>query len=274
MNTNILSADKDPMGAAILDYQTKGKAGKLRVFSSMFEEDEMPVKHLFRSFKEMPKLEQAALELAQGNVLDVGAGAGCHALALQKRMQEDVLDAKMNKQQITSVKAIDISPLSCEAMKKRDVKQVECINLFDTHLTNEKATNHESGFDTILLLMNGTGIAGKIANLPILFQRLKALLNTNGQILIDSSDLKYIYENEDGSFDINLNGAYYGEVDYQMVYDGIKDKTTPNIPIKGEPFDWLYVDFPLLKSIAESCGMHCELVAEGEHYDYLARITK
>ena len=227
------------MGAAILDYQTKGKAGKLSILSSMFEEDEMPVKHLFRNLEEMPMLEQKALSLAKGKVLDVGAGAGCHALALQA--------------QSIAVKAIDISPQSYQAMLQRGVKDVECINLFDEHL--------ESGFDTILLLMNGTGIAGKIENLPALFNRLKALLNKDGQILIDSSDIKYIYENEDGSFDINLNAAYYGEVDYQMVY---KD-------VKGDSFDWLYVDFPLLKSIAESCGLHGELIAEGEHYDYLAR---
>lgn len=227
------------MGAAILDYQTKGKAGKLSILSSMFEEDEMPVKHLFRNLEEMPILEQKALNLAKGKVLDVGAGAGCHALALQA--------------QSIAVKAIDISPLSCEAMELRGVMDAECINLFDEHL--------ETGFDTILLLMNGTGIAGKIGNLPALFNRLKALLNKGGQILIDSSDIKYIYENEDGSFDINLNAAYYGEVDYQMVY---KD-------VKGDSFDWLYVDFPLLKSIAESCGLHGELIAEGEHYDYLAR---
>lgn len=227
------------MGAAILDYQTKGKAGKLSILSSMFEEDEMPVKHLFRNLEEMPILEQKALSLAKGKVLDVGAGAGCHALALQA--------------QSIAVKAIDISPQSCQAMLQRGVKDVECINLFDEHL--------ESGFDTILLLMNGTGIAGKIENLPALFNRLKALLNKGGQILIDSSDIKYIYENEDGSFDINLNAAYYGEVDYQIFY---KD-------VKGDSFDWLYVDFPLLKSIAESCGLHGELIAEGEHYDYLAR---
>lgn len=227
------------MGAAILDYQTKGKAGKLSILSSMFEEDEMPVKHLFRNLEEMPILEQKALQLTKGRVLDVGAGAGCHALALQA--------------QSIAVKAIDISPLSCEAMELRGVMDAECINLFDEHL--------ETGFDTILLLMNGTGIAGKIENLPALFNRLKALLNKDGQIIIDSSDIKYIYENEDGSFDINLNAAYYGEVDYQMVY---KD-------VKGDSFDWLYVDFPLLKSIAESCGLHGELIAEGEHYDYLAR---
>ncbi len=241
------------MGAAILDYQTTGKAAKLRVLSSMFEEDEMPVQHLFRTYQDMPKLEQKALDMTQGRVLDVGAGAGCHALALQESGLK--------------VKAIDISPLSCETMKLRGVKDVECINLFDAHLstgTSHQGNPHpESGFDTILLLMNGTGIAGKIANLPTLFNRLKALLNTDGQILIDSSDLKYIYENEDGSFDINLAGAYYGEVDYQMIYK----------EVKGDTFDWLYVDFPLLKSIAESCGLHCQLIAEGAHYDYLARIT-
>lgn len=250
MNTNILSPEKDPMGAAILNFQKKGKANKLRVLSSMFEEDEMPVKHLFRNYEEMPKLEQKALDLAKGKVIDVGAGAGCHALALQEKTEKFL----SSQEAITSVKAIDISPLSCEAMKLRGIKDVECINLFNPSLAN--------GFDTILLLMNGTGIAGKIANLPTLLLRLKSLLNPNGQVLIDSSDLKYIYENEDGSFDLDLNGAYYGEVDYQMVYGDIK----------GEPFDWLYTDYPLLKSIAESCGLHAELVAEGEHYDYLARI--
>lgn len=277
MNTEILSADKDPMGAAILDFQKHGKAARLRVLSSMFEEDEMPVTHLFRSIREMPVLEQKALQLAKGRVLDIGAGSGCHTLELQEKG--------------LAVKAIDISPLSCEAMKLRGVKDAECINLFDPHLSsgnhsevnqeNHSGENQEAhseknqethseknqeqfegGFDTILLMMNGTGIAGKIEHLPALFQRLKALLNPGGQILIDSSDLKYIYENEDGSFDINLNGAYYGEVDYQMIY---KD-------VKGDRFDWLYVDFPLLKSIAETCGLHGELVAEGEHNDYLARI--
>lgn len=228
------------MGAAILDHQRAHKTARLRVLSSMFEEDEMPVAHLFRTWKEMPRLEQEALSLAKGRVLDVGAGAGCHALCLQEKGM--------------SVKAIDISPLSCEAMKLRGINEVECINLFDSRL--------EGSYDTILLLMNGTGIAGKLENLPTLFNRLKKLLNDGGQILIDSSDLKYVYENEDGSFDIDLNGSYYGEVDYQMVYRGIK----------GEPFDWLYVDFPLLKTIAETCGLAADMIVEGDHYDYLARV--
>lgn len=238
----VLPYDKDPMGAAIMDFLQKGKAGKLRVLSSMFDDDEMPVKHLFRKFKDMPMLERKALEMVHGRILDVGAGAGCHALELQNEGK--------------TVKAIDISPLSCEAMRLRGVKDVECINLMDNRLAEE--------YNTILLLMNGTGIAGKAERLPSLLGRLRQLLAPDGQILIDSSNLKYVYEDEDGSFDIDADGSYYGEVDYQMVYG----------KIKGEPFDWLYADFALLASAAASCGLKAELVAEGEHYDYLARIQQ
>lgn len=120
MTNAILSPNNDPMGTAIRDYHQQGKAARLRVLSSMFEEDEMPVAHLFRTLDKMPPLEQRALGMAQGRVLDVGAGAGCHALALQEQGLE--------------VKAIDISPLSCEVMKKRGIKNVECVNLFDQQL--------------------------------------------------------------------------------------------------------------------------------------------
>ena len=240
MEYTTLSPNNDPMGAAIRDYQNNGKASRLRVLSSMFDEDEMPVAHLFRTFNQMPRLEQKALSMAKGRVLDIGAGAGCHALALQERGLE--------------VKAIDISPLSCEVMKERGVKDAECVNLFDPQLQGK--------YDTLLLLMNGTGIAGKLNRLPMLLNRLKELLAEGGQILIDSSDLKYIYENEDGSMDIDLNAPYYGEVDYQMQYKNVK----------GEPFDWLYTDPMLLASISKQCGLNCEIVVEGENYDFLARL--
>jgi SAM-dependent methyltransferase len=229
------------MGSAISDYYKNGRAAHLRVLSSMFEEDEMPIAHLFRSEQEMPQLEKRALTLVRGRVLDVGAGAGCHALALQEHGFE--------------VKAIDVSPLSCDVMKTRGIEDVECVNLFDTQL--------QSKFDTILLLMNGTGIAGKLSRLPLLLNRLKELMAEGAQILIDSSDLKYIYENEDGSMDIDLGGNYYGEVDYQMVYKNVK----------GDSFDWLYVDPTLLTASCKQCGLKCEIIEEGEHYDYLARIT-
>ena len=241
MKYTTIDSIHDPMGAAIRDYHLRGKAARLRVMSSMFDEDEMPVDHLFRTFDDMPHLEQKALNMAYGKVLDIGAGAGCHALALQERGMD--------------VKAIDISPLSCEVMKERGIKDVECVNLFCKQLQGK--------YDTLLLLMNGTGIAGKLSQLPALLNRLKELLSEEEQILIDSSDLKYIYENEDGSMDIDLNAQYYGEVDYQMQYRDIK----------GEPFDWLYTDPMLLASVSKQCGLQCQIIEQGEHYDYLAKLT-
>lgn len=238
MNTSLLTPNKDPMGAAIADFYTKGKAAKLRVLSSQFDEDEIPVEQLFRTFDEMPPLEQEALRLASGKILDCGAGSGCHALALQDMGKE--------------VEAIDISPRSVEVMQKRGVKQAYCVNLFDE--------NYLQKFDTILMLMNGSGIIGKLENMSAFFTKMKQILNPGGCIYMDSSDLRYLFEDEDGSFLMDLAGDYYGEIDYRMQYK----------QVRGEVFDWLYVDFQTLSLYAEANGFKAELVQEGEHYDYLA----
>lgn len=66
MAITILSAEKDPMGAAISDYFNHHRADRLRVFSSQFEEDEIPVKELFRRIQSMPVLERTALQMATG----------------------------------------------------------------------------------------------------------------------------------------------------------------------------------------------------------------
>lgn len=235
--SSILSPQQDPMGAAIKEYYQTGKVGKLRVLSSMFDEDEIPVAYLFRSLREMSPLEQKAISMTRGRILDVGAGAGCHSVLLD------------------DVTAIDISPLSCEVMQERGIKNVLNINLFDESLAGP--------FDTILMLMNGTGIIGKLKNMPDFLDRIRLLLSKGGQLLVDSSDLKYLYENEDGTYDIDPLGTYYGEIDYQMLYK----------KVKGEPFDWLYVDFDTLKLIAENNGFNCIKVLDGDHFDYLAQIT-
>lgn len=238
----ILEEQKDPMGWAIADYYRNGVAGRLRVFSSMFDEDEMPVEELFRTLEEMPEVERTAIALSRGRVLDVGAGSGCHSLALQEKG--------------LIVTAVEISPRSVDVMKKRGVADARLINLYDNELAEK--------FDTILMLMNGTGIIGRLSNMTAFFARIDELLADGGQLLIDSSDLIYLYENEDGSVDIDLNGDYYGEVDFMMQYKNMK----------GASFDWLYVDFETLSDCACESGFKAELVAEGEHYEYLARIVR
>ena len=241
MKCSLLTPDRDPMGTAIADFYKNGRAAKLRVLSSQFEEDEIPVAQLFRTFDEMPPLEQEALRLANGKILDCGAGSGCHALALQD-MGKDV-------------EAIDISPRSVEVMQQRGVKHAYCINLFDDNFLTK--------YDTILILMNGSGIIGKLENMGMFFAKMKQLLNPGGCIYMDSSDLRYLFEDEDGSFLIDLAGGYYGEIDFRMQYK----------QVKGAPFDWLYVDFQTLSYYASENGFKAELVQEGEHYDYLACLT-
>lgn len=240
MTTTLLSATKDPMGMAIHDFYTKGHAGRLRVFSPQFEEDEIPITTLFRTFDEMPPLEQEALQLAKGKILDVGAGSGCHSQALHD-MNKDVL-------------AIDISPLSVEVMQDCGLSAQQ-VNLFDEHFMGQ--------FDTILMLMNGSGIIGNLQNMEKFFSRMKQLLAPDGCILMDSSDLRYLFEDEDGSMLIDLAGDYYGEIEFSMQYK----------QIKGDAFPWLYVDFDTLSLYASQFGFKAEKIKEGEHYDYLARLT-
>ena len=200
------------------------------------------MKQLFRNFTEMPALEQEALRMSEGRILDVGAGSGCHSLALQE----------MGK----TVKAIDISPLSVEVMQKRGVKDACLENFFNEQFSGS--------FDTILMLMNGSGIVGKIANLPIFFHTLKRLLAPGGCVWMDSSDLRYLFEDEDGNLDIDIDDDYYGEVDFRMQYKNIR----------GDRFDWLYLDFQTLSLHAANNGFKAEKIREGEHFDYLAKISR
>ena len=228
------------MGSAIADFHATGKAAKLRVFSPMFDEDEIPVKTLFRSFDEMPAIEQTALREASGRILDVGAGAGCHSLALQH----------MDKQ----VTAIDISPLAVATMRDRGVKEVLQQDFFTL----------DGQYDTILMLMNGIGIVGSLSRLPAFFMQVGHLLTPGGQLLCDSSDICYIFEDEDGIVDLTGIEGYYGELNYQMQYKNVK----------GEAFPWLFIDPETLKEQALAHGFKVDVIARGSHYDYLARITR
>ena len=231
---------KDLFGQAILDFQTNNSPEDLQTETSISEADEMPVAYLFRVFDQMPLLEQTALELAKGKTLDVGCGAGSHSLYLQDKGLE--------------VTAIDISAKAIAACQLRGLKHARVQHVL--------AIQNET-FDTILLLMNGTGIFRTLEELPTYLQKLQSLLNPNGQILIDSSDLIYMYdENEDGSYSIPAEG-YYGELTFTMSYKGQTE----------EPFPWLYLDYNTLQRAAQAHGFQCDLLVEGDHYDYLARLS-
>jgi len=230
---------KDLFGKALLDYQNGNYTEDLINSTSISDEDELPLSYLFRSFNEMPKLEQKALQLAKGSVLDVGCGSGSHSLYLQGKGLK--------------VKAIDISKGAVEVAKMRGVQNAEVRDLL-------KETDT---FNTILLLMNGTGVFQKLSKTPKYLKHLKSMLKPDGQILVDSSDIKYMYEDDDGGYWINAHADYYGELDYFLSYKGQQET----------PFKMLYLDFETLKTASEKVGLKCEIIMEGDHYDYLARLS-
>ncbi|MPT30066.1 MAG: class I SAM-dependent methyltransferase, partial [Chryseobacterium sp.] len=166
---------KDLMGCAIWDYYHNDKPEDLQTETSISELDELPVDYLFRDFENMNKIEQKALKLSNGKVLDIGAGAGSHSLYLQNERNLEVT-------------ALDISPKSVEVCKLRGVQNVVAENML--HFSEET-------FDTILLLMNGTGIFQSLNVIDIYLKKLHSLLSSKGQILIDSTDILYMFDEDE-----------------------------------------------------------------------------
>ena len=230
----------DILGNALIDFWNKKYTEDIITTSNITEEDEMPLPYLFRSWEDMPELEQIALNSCKGSILDIGCGSGSHSMELQNKGFE--------------VTAIDISEGACKVATSRGVKNV--INSSLENFQGEK-------YDTLLLLMNGIGLSETIQNLPKFLKKLKSLLNKGGSIILDSSDIAYMFEDEDGSMWIDLGREYYGEMTFEMHYK----KQSSN------KFDWLYIDFIKLKEIAETVDLKCELIKEGEHFDYLAKLS-
>lgn len=224
----------DILGQALCDYHFRRPASRLWVYDCFGPRVEMKVPVYFRSWEEMPLLEQIALTECRGRILDIGAGAGSHALELQKRGLKVV--------------ALDQSEGAVEVMRDRGVQNAVQGDIF---------RYDEGKFDTLLLLMNGIGLAGDLSGLKKLLRKFRTLLKDGGQIICDSSDVAYMYDDHPFPKD-----RYYGEISCQYGYRSLRT----------EPFTWLYIDLNSLCGIAESEGWSCELLFEDGDDSHLIRL--
>lgn len=225
---------KDIHGKAIRDYYQNKITGPLILHNSYGEPEEMPVEVFFRDQLDFSTIEHLALMECKGKVLDMGAGAGAHALVLQALGFETY--------------ALESSPGCAEVMKNSGVKNVL---LEDYRL-------HIGKYDTLLMLMNGIGLAGTLAELPSFLSKCKKLLNPGGQILFDSSDISYLYEEE-----LQRPAGYFGDIQYQYEYKGEK----------GDWFNWVYVDPHKFQEIAQAEGFVFEVLTADENDQYLAQLV-
>lgn len=237
----VIKKNHDPVGHAVWDYQNGIRGESIVVTTDIAEDELLLPSYFFRTFEQMPVQEQEALKRCEGRILDVGAGAGAHSLWLQEQGYE--------------VDALEISPLSCETMRKMGVRNVYLQDIFT--FTDQK-------YDTILLLMNGAGIAQTLPGLRTLLLHLKTLLNPGGKILADSSDLLYLFTDENGDTWVDIaSDTYYGQMQYQLTYKSIK----------GKPFSWLFVDQETFCEYAEFTGFTVKDKFIGAHFDYLVELV-
>jgi SAM-dependent methyltransferase len=225
---------KDVLGKALSDYQHRLSPARLWINNKYGPREEMLVSIYFRRAEEMPELEWIALQKCRGKILDIGAGAGSHALALSQ-MGHDVT-------------ALDSSPLAAAVMEERGVQKIVCQDFFELA--------GAASFDTLLLLMNGIGLAGTLSGLRLFLAQARRLIHPGGQLLFDSSDIAYMYEGNPPPME-----EYYGEILYQYEYKRQK----------SDWFRWLFIDRKKLTEIARSEGWSTELLFEDGYDQFLVK---
>jgi SAM-dependent methyltransferase len=225
----------DPIGQSIKRYFSTGLDEPVDIWINGKRDEPLYPSRFFRRWQQMNGCERRALQLCSGKILDVGAGAGAHALVMQKRGLD--------------VTALDHSAISCEVMKKQAVNKV---------VNQDIMTFKEKKFDTILLLMNGFGIGGDVKGLIKLLRHLKTLLAPGGRILGDSTDIIY-YPMEDEGI---VNDHYYGQVRFDLQFG--KQKSS---------FYWTYPDPATLGELAEKVGLRTDVIYKGKDGQFLAQLT-
>ena len=225
----------DVYGQALKAYSEEKETGDLLLHTSYGEIEEMPLWYFFREYEEMPDMEKMALSICEGSVLDIGAGTGAHAICLQQMGHE--------------LTAIDTSKWAVEIMIASGVKKAVVQDFF---------TYAGQKYDTLLALMNGIGFIGKLESLESFLKKADELLVPGGQLIIDSSDISYLYEGKK-----KPQNTYYGEVQFQYEYQGQK----------GDWFNWLYVDMDTLTERAHALGWYTYIL-HTENDQYLARLIR
>ncbi len=226
----------DLFGHAMNAYWTGLGLQKLKVRTQVVEWEDLPVDHFFRSGDRLPELEQIALEECKGKVLDMGAGAGAHALELEKRGHE--------------VTAVDSSGGAVKVMQSRGIKNPICAKW-------EEFDGED--FDTVLLLMNGIGLAGTLEGLLPFTIQWRNWLAEGGQVLFESTDIAYIYQFPEGSNPLELE-PYYGEQTYRMRYGN-----------EEISFPWLFADLTSLRKELKKLGWHMDVMHEDGNGSFLIR---
>jgi SAM-dependent methyltransferase len=231
----------NPLGLSIRDYARGDRGAAVIVLRGDGVAYPMPARLLFRPPQRFSALERAALRHCRGRVLDIGAGAGCHTLALQRRGLD--------------VTAVDASPEAVRVMKSRGVRRCRVGNGLELP---------GAPYDTVLLLMNGIAIVKSIAGLHRFLRRCQRGIAPGGQILFDSMDLRLDDLSRNAPGRTRRSGRYFGEMSFRLRY---RNRTGPR-------FQLLFIDFARLAREAERAGWRAQILFDEGEGRYLARLRR
>ena len=226
-----------PMGLAIERFAAGDLDASYLAHNAWSGTDEYHARLFFDDIDALCEIERIALELAEGRVCDLGAGAGAHSLALQAAGCE--------------VMAVDSSPQAVQVMRGRGVAQAVC---------GDYRAVDWSKHDMALMMMNGIGLVGDRAGLTALLRRIAATRAGPFQIIFDASDPD-VMEAQLGPPRHAL--PHPGQVRFQLELDGAV----------GAPFDWLYIAFAEVRAVASAVGWQADELAADEVGRYLGRLS-
>jgi len=183
----------------------------------------------------LPELDKIAVRRCAGRVLDIGAGAGSHSLAIQDRGLD--------------VTSIDISAKAVTVMSERGCRDARVGDVFDSY---------SAPFDTILVILN-IGIVRNLAGLARFLKQLERLLTDDGQLITDSIDPR---NSDDDNYrkytqDKIAKGCYLGERTLRFEY---KDQVS-------DWFEWMHIDPDTLGHYVDAAGYSMKhLGSDGKRY--------
>lgn len=238
----------EPLAAALLDHHRDGRPRRVKALRADGVEFEIETEEYFTLEGELAELDRLALDLARGRVLDVGAGAGRHALALEAKGCEVV--------------AIDVSPTCvalCRERGVRDARELDVMTLAGAagEGAREDAARALGDFDTIFFGMQTLGVAGGVVPLGRLLAGLRRILRPGGAVIADSSELRVAWEGDEAD-----RSPARGEIVLSTRYRRLR----------GEPFPWLYLAEADLAAIAEEAGFALETSGRVSSGEYLVAL--
>ena len=158
----------DAYGQAIRDYHERGEGFELIERDDGYVDLSGGPELYFTGYEEWPDQVQRGLECVEGSVLDVGCGAGRHALYCQDRGHDAL--------------GIDVSPNAVAVAEDRGLERARRLDVANVDDLDET-------FDTVLMLGNNFGLVGTRETPPDRLAALARVTSDDARIVAGTRDV-------------------------------------------------------------------------------------